>query len=63
MMPDTCIGMRPKELRSEIDRLVAEMRQIQTRISELAAKLMVVTKEEMHREGIHQKTTQRVDAQ
>lgn len=41
--------MTGKELRVEIDKLVAEIAPIQTKISELAAQLMVVTKEEMQR--------------
>ena len=47
--PSTTVGMTGKDLRQEIDRLVAEIGGIQTRISELAARLMVVTKEEMRR--------------
>ena len=54
--------MTSKELKSKIKVLVEEMSVRQTKINELAAQLMVVTKEEMQREGIHQKTTQRVDA-
>ena len=41
--------MTGKELRVEIDKLVAEIGVIQTKVSELAAQLMVVTKEEMKR--------------
>ena len=41
--------MTAKELRVELDRLVAEMGVIQTKVNELAAKLIVVTKEEMRR--------------
>ena len=38
-----------KELRVEIDLLVTEMGKVQTKINELSAQLMVVTKEEMKR--------------
>ena len=55
---NTCVGMGSKELREEIDRFVSDMRPIQTRINELAAKLITVCKEEMKREGIHQTTGQ-----
>lgn len=41
--------MTGKELRVEIDKLVAEMGTIQTKVNELCATLMVVTKEEMER--------------
>ena len=58
LQTDSCVGMGSKELREEIDRLVSEMRPIQTRINELAAKLITVCKEEMKREGIHQTTGQ-----
>lgn len=45
MLPDTCIGMRPKDLRQEINRLVAEIGGIQKRVSELSANLLTVLKE------------------
>ena len=38
-----------KELRVEIDLLVAAMGKVQTKINELSAQLIVVTKEEMKR--------------
>ena len=41
--------MTGKDLRQEIDRLVAEMGKIQTQVNLLCANLMVVTKEEMKR--------------
>jgi len=41
--------MTGKELRVEIDKLVAEMGTIQTRVNLLCANLMIVTKEEMRR--------------
>ena len=49
--------MTSKEIRAEIDKLVAQIGPIQAKVSELASQLMVVTKEEMQREGIRQKTT------
>ena len=55
--------MWSKELKDEIQRLVAHIGPIQAKVSELAVQLMVTTKEERHREGIHQKTTQRVDSE
>ena len=57
-MPDTCVGMTTKTLREELDRLVTEIQAIQTRINELAAKLMVTTKEEMKHEALRTKTAQ-----
>ena len=54
MRTDTCIGMTVKELREEIDRLVTEMSTIQTRVNELAAKLITITKEEMRNAAIRQ---------
>ena len=44
MVPDTCIGMTPKDLRQEIKRLVTEIGGIQKRVSELSAKLIIITK-------------------
>ena len=38
-----------KELRVEIDKLIAEMGKIQTQVNLLCANLMIVTKEEMKR--------------
>ena len=58
MAEDTCVGMTAKDCREEIDRLVSEMQPIQTRINELASKLITVTKEEMKHEGIRQTTGQ-----
>ena len=50
--------MTSKELKEEIKQLVDQIGSIQTKVSELAAQLMVVTKEEMKREGIRQTTGQ-----
>ncbi len=41
--------MTAKELRVELDILIVEMGVIQTKVNELAAKLIVATKEEMKR--------------
>jgi len=41
--------MTAKELRVELDTLIAKMNVIQTKVNELAAKLIVATKEEMKR--------------
>ena len=54
--------MTSKEIREKIDELLVERIEIQTKINKLASKLTSATTEEMQREGIHQKTTQRVDA-
>ena len=50
--------MTSKELRAKIDVLVGEMGVRQTEINELAAKLIIVTKEEMKREALRVKTDQ-----
>ena len=49
--------MSRKELKDEIERLVAHIGPIQAKVSELAAQLMVVTKEEMKHEALRTKTT------
>lgn len=48
--------MTSEDIREEISALRAQIVPLQTKISELAAQLMVVTKEEMQREGIRQTT-------
>ena len=50
--------MSVKELKDEINRLVAHIGPIQAKVSELAAQLMVTTKEEMRHEVLRQKTGQ-----
>ncbi len=50
--------MTSKELKQEIQTLIAQIGPIQAKVSELAAQLMVVTKEEMKHEALRTKTTQ-----
>ena len=59
-MISTGVGdvMTSKELKEEIKQLVDQIGPIQAKVSELAAQLMVVTKEEMRHEALRAKTHQ-----